>query len=269
MNTALIDADSIIYIIAWNNRELESEEQVRIECDGFMRDLMIKVQADKYVGVFTPKVTFRQTVAKHKPYKGTRGETPDWVKKWKKVIIDHFTDKWGFFTPDNVEADDVVAVLQGMFPNTIICTPDKDLNQVPGEHYDYKKGTFATVTPEQADRFFWYQMLIGDDADNIAGVPKIGPKKAEELLKGKDVTEMDEIVFDEYVKYFDKYYGRVIYHETRTLLSMLRNPDNFEGTGTTDLWKSYVRDFDLANAQPSEYLASKQQEIHDQVFSDN
>ena len=41
-----------------------------------------------------------------------------------------------------------------------------------------------TVTPESAIKHFYTQCLTGDRSDNIKGIEKIGPKKAEKILKG-------------------------------------------------------------------------------------
>jgi len=40
MKRALIDADSLIYIIAWNHKE-SSEVDVKEACDTFLRDILL------------------------------------------------------------------------------------------------------------------------------------------------------------------------------------------------------------------------------------
>ncbi len=64
----------------------------------------------------------------------------------------------------------------------IIATIDKDLNQVPGRHYDWNKGIRYTVSRELGLWYFLRQMLLGDATDNIPGVPGLGEKKADALL---------------------------------------------------------------------------------------
>ncbi len=96
---------------------------------------------------------------------------------------------------DGVEADDVIGTLatqaseQGM--ETLISTGDKDMAQLVNEHVtlvntmtdvvmdvDGVKEKFG-VPPE---RIVDYLALIGDTADNIPGVPKVGPKTAVKWL---------------------------------------------------------------------------------------
>ena len=39
------------------------------------------------------------------------------------------------------------------------------------------------VTPEEGLRFFYSQILIGDSADNIKGAYRVGPVRANKMLK--------------------------------------------------------------------------------------
>jgi 5'-3' exonuclease len=84
------------------------------------------------------------------------------------------------------EADDMLGVRQCELScdsdESIICTIDKDLNMIPGSHYNFVKKERYVVTPEDGIRFFYYQMLIGDTTDNIKGVVGIGKQKATKLL---------------------------------------------------------------------------------------
>lgn len=89
------------------------------------------------------------------------------------------------------EADDALADEQmSQQPgSTVICTIDKDLDQVPGLHYDFVKGVHYDVDQARAIRFFYFQLLTGDRTDNIPGLPGIGPAKAGKILQGCPPTE--------------------------------------------------------------------------------
>jgi 5'-3' exonuclease len=73
--------------------------------------------------------------------------------------------------------------------DSIICTIDKDLDQIPGQHYNFVRKEKYNVSEDEGNRFFFYQLLVGDPTDGIKGVPGIGPKKATRLL---DSTPPDE-----------------------------------------------------------------------------
>ena len=43
---------------------------------------------------------------------------------------------------------------------------------------------YYNINKDYAEWFYWKQMLMGDTTDNIPGLPKVGPKKAENILEG-------------------------------------------------------------------------------------
>ena len=225
--TAIIDADSLIYIIAYNNRDGGTEVTVRESCDSFLRDILALTGCDDYYGVFSPSKCFRHLVYRYNPYKGTRPPAEEWLTLWKPFIVSYFTDRHGFFTVQDLEADDVVCALNNS--TSVICSPDKDLRQVPGTFFDYRKKEteFISTAPvkvneAQADRNFWIQMLMGDTTDAISGVPGLGEKKAAALLDDAlDSMMWPSTVLGAYCKYFGSFYGRMIYDETLQTVMMM------------------------------------------------
>lgn len=227
--TAIIDADSLIYIIAYNNKEGGTLETVKESCDSFLRDILALTGCNDYYGVFSPKTCFRHTIYRYNPYKGTRPSAEEWLTQWKPVIVDYFTDRHGFFTVNDLEADDVVCALAVLSISCVICSPDKDLRQVPGIFFDYRKKEteFISTAPIKvseydADRNFWIQMLMGDTTDAISGVPGLGEKKAAILLdEALDQMQWPSVVLGAYCKYFGSFYGRMIYQETLQTVMMM------------------------------------------------
>jgi 5'-3' exonuclease len=229
--TALIDADGIVYIVAYNHRENSSEEAVKESCDTYIRDIMLLTDATDYIGVFSPAsfTVFRNEVYRYARYKGNRPEKPDFMGMWENTIKQYFQDKYGFITVPELEADDIVAgaaYALGL-DKCIICSPDKDLKQVPTIHYDYKK---EGATPEIIDATtaticFWMQMLEGDGSDNIAGVPGLGPVKAKKIIndviENGSLIQLPSTVCNAYVKYFGAFYGKMIYEETLKAIQLM------------------------------------------------
>ncbi len=97
---------------------------------------------------------------------------------------------------DNVEADDVIATLaqqaeaQGM--KTIISTGDKDLAQIVNDSIHLiNTMTNKLLDPTgviekfgvRPERIIDYLTLVGDTADNVPGVPSVGPKTAAKWLQ--------------------------------------------------------------------------------------
>jgi DNA polymerase-1 len=96
-----------------------------------------------------------------------------------------------------IEADDAVVYLKTCKPDEYtLCAIDKDvLYQTEGIHYNYNKKEWVTVSKNEADRYFFYQVLTGDVTDGYKGCEGIGTSKAEKALaEGKTVAEWWAIV---------------------------------------------------------------------------
>ena len=61
------------------------------------------------------------------------------------------------------EADDQVTIEYLEDPaNRCIVSIDKDLDQIPGNHYNYRKDLFYEVSEAEAAYNFWVPVLTGD-----------------------------------------------------------------------------------------------------------
>lgn len=232
---ALVDADALIYIIAWNHKE-SSVEAVKESCDNFLRDILLLTGSDKYIGVFSSKTCFRNESYKYASYKGQRKDKEDWLLSWEKVIKDHFIDKHGFVQAEDLEADDICVAASFLISTepTVICSPDKDLRQVQGLFYNFapkKPEAGDSILPNpveaiyapQANYTFWLSVLTGDMTDNVYGVPGLGPVKAKKLLdEAMDPIQYKSIVQGAYAKYFQSYYGGIIFQETIDAIMMIQ-----------------------------------------------
>lgn len=248
---ALIDADSMIYLIGWNFKPKDGDDPILdshdakvprvIEAvDQEVISILQTVGATHYIGALghPTEKCFRQDVAKFKEYKGNRKPDADIFREWKPVIKARLFDHWGFIAVAGLEADDIVclAALElnarkplshtWMTTGWIICSVDKDLRQVPGEFYDYKKLDFATILPEQARWLFWYQMIVGDSGDGVLGIPKKGDKAAhaalDHLITEPDFEQrMEQTVRGMYYEKFGDHYGHTIFEENKAVLGMM------------------------------------------------
>lgn len=135
-------------------------------------------------------------------YKANRKDLrrPEWLQQCRE----HLVLEWGATLSYNCEADDLLAIEQTKSPDdSIICTIDKDLLQVPGKHYNFVKQEFKTISPKEGMFNFYWQCIMGDKTDNIFGFDGLArqtiPKKLESLYEEMQHaahmgTEMD--VFD-------------------------------------------------------------------------
>lgn len=87
-----------------------------------------------------------------------------------------------------LEGDDILGLLATKEPTEgkVIVTIDKDLQQIPGWHYNPDTDELTEVTPEQGAIFHLTQTLTGDRTDGYPGCPGVGPVKAAKILDGMD-----------------------------------------------------------------------------------
>ena len=127
---------------------------------------------------------FRDTLATVVPYKGNRSDT---VKPhWYQQIRNYLTDEHDAEVITGREADDECSILQLEYAkegvDSVICSIDKDLDMVPGDHYDYVRKTFYFTGVDEGESIFYKQILSGDSTDNIPGVYKIGTVRAARIV---------------------------------------------------------------------------------------
>ncbi|ATX81209.1 DNA polymerase I [Mariprofundus ferrinatatus] len=145
---------------------------------------------------FDPKGgTFRNEM--YKEYKAHRPPMPeDLAAQWPWILDITDAFRLNRICIDNYEADDVIATLAKQaeakgWDVTIVST-DKDLMQLVSDHVwmrDTMKGIDYGIDEVKEkwgvgpDRIQDLLALAGDSADNIPGVPGIGPKTAVQLLE--------------------------------------------------------------------------------------
>jgi 5'-3' exonuclease len=149
------------------------------------------VKAEKYITALSSPETFRHRLATIKEYKGNRDKThkPVHFAAIKEYIVNHHNP---VIIPD-LEADDILGIMQDK--DTVICSIDKDLDMIPGDHYNFVTGERYWVTDDDAIYCYYKQLLTGDATDNIRGIPGVGDVAAARILDGLQGPEaMEEAV---------------------------------------------------------------------------
>lgn len=186
----IFDADSIIFTVAWKFRDKKVKSMVAMSLNSFISEVIVACEATHYIGFYGSKAddakpNFRFSV--DPGYKASRPETPEWILKWRPLLHETMSSKWGFMGVDGMEADDAVAIAakyyKSEFDEIIVAACDKDLKQIPGiTYYNYQKHTSEFISEFNAAVNLSTQILTGDSTDCIKGLDGIGPKKAEKLL---------------------------------------------------------------------------------------
>lgn len=202
---AAIDGDIILYAVSF----AASDDPISYACRSarsFAVDIMHSLNLEGADIYLTGAGNFRVEYGDEEfPYKGTRSsEKPVHFVELKRYMIEEL----GAILVEDEEADDVLGVL-GYEGSHVICTIDKDLNGVPGWHYNWKERKAYMVSPEDADRFFYTQLLTGDSTDNIPGLYKRVGVKASKSMKETigemfDPHDMYQYVREQYITGYKK-----------------------------------------------------------------
>ena len=197
MRIALIDGDILVYRIGFASED-ESESIAMARCCEFLEDMILFNGFDEYQGYLTGGGNFRKEIAKTAPYKGNR-KAPR--PKHYDLLRNYMETAWCFEMIEGQEADDAIGIAAyALDPEEYcVCSIDKDLDMIRGQHYNFVKDLFYEVSEEEAIFNFYKQMLTGDRIDNIKGIKGIGDVKAKRILeKCKDENEMYLAVLEAY-----------------------------------------------------------------------
>ena len=89
-------------------------------------------------------------------------------------VINKLSESYEVIRMDNLEADDALGIYATKYPGNVICSPDKDLRQIPGRLYNMDES--FVVEEEEGRRWHLIQTLAGDQTDGYSGAPGFGVK---------------------------------------------------------------------------------------------
>lgn len=205
--TVHIDADFLAYMVsAEKEGDPKTFEDMQHNAETVV-DHLRKMAAAQFVHMhLTPSSSNkggRYAIAIQKPYQGNREDKPK--PRMLHIMRNWLAERYPGTQYQFCEADDgmasaqYAAIARGEEHLSIIASKDKDLDMVPGWHMvwetgklihtnDRGTGSFGWVDLIEkksatgqvskkikgyGTKFLWAQMLIGDTADNIAGLPKL------------------------------------------------------------------------------------------------
>ena len=190
----LVDADYIVYkccaatetevdwgddVITVTSRFTEAYEYVERELYTIAQDLGY---FDDTILFFSDSSNFRKLVDHN--YKGHRNrKKPCGYKR----VINKLKEEYHVVVMPTLEADDAIGIYATKEQGHIICSPDKDMRQIPGELYNLSDGV-EVITKEDGDRWHLIQTMAGDQTDGYGGIPTIGIKRADAILTDKGAT---------------------------------------------------------------------------------
>lgn len=202
-----LDGDMVCYSCAGNDDTTAGE--ARMNALALIEKMRARSGAENVVVHMTAPGCHkgeRYLIATVKPYQGQRSgsrrpKNHGYLQDW---LMQYTGDAFKVKNWKSREADDGIAVCayhasrQEKPGYIVIATADKDMRMLPGLHIDWKTHKLVRVMPGDFEvygdaegdkpaklygsKWFWMQMLMGDAADNIPGLPKYCTTDS----KGKD-----------------------------------------------------------------------------------
>jgi len=190
----LVDADYIVYKgcagaeedIDWGDDVITVVSKFSEALKNVTRDLT-KIKAEflwdvpEMILFFSDSKNFRKKI--YPDYKGHRNR-----KKpcgYRRVITE-LGKSYEVIRLPELEADDAMGIYATAHEGNVICSPDKDMRQIPGRLFDMKE--LSTIDPVEGAKWHLIQTLAGDQTDGYSGVPGIGIKRAVTLFEEDGYT---------------------------------------------------------------------------------
>jgi DNA polymerase-1 len=206
----LIDGSSYIYRAFYAVRHLSTSSGIPTNAVYGFLGMLNKILTDKgpshmVIALDAPGPTFRHDLSPD--YKATRPQMPEDLAK-QLPFIKRLIEAFGIPSIEipGYEADDIIGTLatwaSGQGAKVVIVSQDKDLLQLVTpqvQMWDTMKDEFFGpaevkekfgVPPGQLVEVMG---LAGDSSDNIPGVPGVGPKTAQRLIK--EFGSIDQLLF--------------------------------------------------------------------------
>lgn len=216
-----LDADFLAYIATNEKKDAlipKSFNDCKQQLNELIEELRLMAGAETIQLHVTPSYSNkggRNELAIQKEYQANRDgkEKPKYLHELRQYMIDYM----GAVSSVNLEADDTMAMFQhkavstGNKDKSIIITKDKDLRMVEGLHLNWDTGEIVDTdvtgwlemkeTSSGKSKLHGYgamwlfaQMLMGDTADNIKGLPLIHPELVIKYIPNKAISTNLEII---------------------------------------------------------------------------
>lgn len=184
--------------------EPEPWEEVKNSTIKYIEGIISKFNID-YKVYLTGKSNFRYAIATIQPYKGNRAslQKPSHLDAVRQYLVDTYEASVSI----GMEADDAIGLAHNVDTDTIV-TLDKDLNCIPGRHYNWHDDSTYEVNEHDADANFYRQVITGDSTDNIPGIYGMGAKAKvlTDISNCPTELEMFSLVAKEYKCRFGNYW---------------------------------------------------------------
>ena len=224
MTIALIDADLVAYRCA-ASAEKNDADIAMIRASRLLTDIISITDASTVKLYLSGSTNFRKDV--YPEYKANRDKLvrPTHLQPVREFLV----KEWGAEVTDGYEADDALGIQAEGLPETVVCSLDKDLLQIPGLHYNFVSREFRDIGRLEGWFNFYSQLVLGDRSDNVPGYDgKMRPKFPKFLFQTRDALHRSTTAFEMYKIVKDLYLDQGILTRNAKLLYILRSEEEWQ-----------------------------------------
>jgi len=148
--------------------------------DERFQDILNKTNATEYLAFDDIKPSFR-----HKLFDTFKSNRNKQYFKFKEDLTYYARNKWSIRGYEGLESDDLTNIAANLFKDSTICHIDGDLNQIVGNHFNYRYDSvnpFYTVTKEEAG-FNLFKTILTGGHNNTKGLAGCGEGSVDIFLK--------------------------------------------------------------------------------------
>lgn len=179
-------------------------------------------------------------------------ENPFTQLKFIKAVLDYLNIKW--IETEGIECDDYIAIISKKYDGEVfISSTDTDFYQLVNDRVKIIKlrGKNTVFVDEKfiyekfsilSSDFALYKAIIGDSADNIKGIHKVGPKTAVNVINALKNSSFD--------KFYDIYTDNI--ETIKHNLNLIELPNN-----TIDLSKYSLENYEIVPASLKNFKSLK------------
>ena len=201
---ALIDADILVYECAYRAQKAEQWSESEFTYTANLDDAKVDFEAcllsiEEAVGAADSILALTDSdrdanFRRHlfDPYKRPRGKAGNARPLVYAALRAWIRDTYNVKQKHGIEADDTIGILatadlDSLPPKDerIIVSIDKDLDTVPGKHFNWRNNDRGVYDVDPGYAYYWLmtQTLVGDSTDNYPGLKGVGPKTAQKILE--------------------------------------------------------------------------------------
>lgn len=232
----IIDGDILIYRSC--HKALKDNLDVTSVFDDLYEELTDQMACTRYSLHISGKGNFRKNLKQgFTNYKGKRKDKPANYH----FIRDYVIKKYDTVTVPLYEADDTACIEGTKYLKEgqlfMVATVDKDWKMIGGLFYNMQYKSLTAIGKHEAIEYFHKQLITGDSVDNIPGLFGMGVKKADKIVKGKNLKEQFDAIIKTYKKMHpDDYVDRL--NAMGQLLYLIKDYDDEKWN--IDFWNKYL-----------------------------